>query len=334
MLFPKWVFFCPVILTLAFVGVQAQIPGDINSDGTVDHRDAIILHQNWKQTEPRVVTVTLPNLPQGVLPMNLIRIRAGSFMMGSPDTERDHRPNESPLTQVTINYDFYIGETEVTQAQWAAIMGSNPAQDFGVGDDYPVYYVNWVECQDFLDRLSNLHQGRFRLPSAAEWEYACRGGTTTRFFFGNSLGCDDDCMDCEATDPIIIGPGQNAPADYHNGSDSVNLIIPPLFLRRSDYMWFCGNSGNTSHPVRQLRPNPLGLFDMAGNVNEWCLDYTQSSYVGTLTDGRPNLVPSDYRVLRGGSWASSAGLCRSAGHSGTGPGAHVYNVGLRVVRQP
>jgi formylglycine-generating enzyme required for sulfatase activity len=232
-------------------------------------------------------------------------------MRGSPDTERSRDPNESPVHQVTIDYDFYLGETEVTQGQWEAVMGSNPASGAGVGPDYPVPNVSWDDCQAFIVALNALGQGTFRLPSEAEWEYACRAGTTTRFYFGDSLGCDDQCESCEAAKGEIF------------------------IAYRSHFMWFCGNSDVSTHPVRQLISNSFGLYDMAGNVSEWCQDSYHASYDGAPTDGSARETDGGaFRVLRGGNVGSGGGGCRSAVRRWSGPGDRGYILGFRLARTP
>jgi len=186
-------------------------------------------------------------LPGGV-PLDLVRIPAGSFQMGSPDTERSRHDDEGPVHTVNIGYSYYLGKFEVTQGQWQAVTGSNPAHDYGVGDDYPVYFVSWNDCQSFVSTLNGLGLGgTFRLPSESEWEYACRAGTSTRFFFGDSLSVDDYATD---------GLAGTLPGN------------------RSDYMWWwfnCQGNANGAHgskPVGTKLPNQWGLYDMSGNVYE------------------------------------------------------------------
>jgi formylglycine-generating enzyme required for sulfatase activity len=238
----------------------------------------------------------------------MVRIPAGTFMMGSPDTERSRNTNEGPIHQVTIDHDFYLGETEVTQEQWEAVMGSNPAQDYGEGKDYPVYNVSWNGCQAFIAALNALGQGSFRLPSEAEWEYACRAGSTTRFYFGDSLGCGDQCENCD------IAKGE--------------IIID----RRADYMWYC-SAGDSAHPVRQKFANGFGLYDMAGNVLEWCQDSYHSDYTGAPNDGSAWESGGD-RVSRGGSWWHFAYICRSAYRSNGDPTDQDFRTGFRLARDP
>jgi len=247
---------------------------------------------------PEEITVFLP----GDAPMVFVRIPAGSFQMGSPNTERSRSSAEGPVHPVNIASDFYMGRTELTQRQWLAVMnswpGTAPNSTLGLGDKYPAYYVSWNDCQNFITALNqhiaNTGQGpaTFRLPSEAEWEYACRAGTQTRFFFGDSLS---------------VGDGH---------TDGLAGTLPG---NRFDYMWFGANNSPYygTKPVGTKLPNQFGLYDMSGNVWEWCQDWYHSSYTGAPTDGSAWLSPtSSSRVVRGGLWRYGAALCRSATRSG------------------
>jgi formylglycine-generating enzyme required for sulfatase activity len=196
------------------------------------------------------------DLGKGVL-MKLVLIRPGKFMMGSPDSEEGHKADEGPQHQVTISKPFYMGVTEVTQAQFEAVMGTNPSKFKGPTN--PVESVTWDEAVEFCRRLSEKTGKTFRLPTEAEWEYACRAGTKTRFSFGDSES--------------VLG----------------------------DYAWCTSNSGGKTHPVGQKKPNAWGLYDMHGNVWEWCADWFGDYSSGSSTDPQgPGSGGS--RVLRGGSW--------------------------------
>jgi formylglycine-generating enzyme required for sulfatase activity len=236
------------------------------------------------------LTTPLP-LPEG---MEFVTIPSGSFQMGSPESDPDSYDNERPVHTVTFDYSFEMMTTEVTQGMWEEVMGSTPASDFGVGLNYPVYYVSWYDCLEFTDQLNLLDtEYEYRLPSEAEWEYACRAGTTTPYYWGDTLS----------------------------------------YIQIDQYAWYDGNSGGTTHPVAQKLPNGWGLYDMSGNVLEWCEDWYHTSYSGAPTDGSPWVSPSSLnRVLRGGGWGSSAGYCRSADRNPGGPGGSSYIVGFRLVR--
>ena len=211
--------------------------------------------------------------------------------MGSPSSEIS-RGSDEERHRVTVQ-SFELMTTEVTQSMWDEVMGENPAHDYGVGDNYPVYYVNWDDCQDFIDELNYMDPSHtYRLPTEAEWEYACRAGTTTRFNWGDS--------DSEST--------------------------------MGRYCWYTENSNSTTHPVAQKEPNAWGLYDMSGNVWEWCEDKYTSDYYDCPTNGSAYTSSGSDRVLRGGSWYSVARFCRSAFRSISGPGSRSFALGLRVAR--
>jgi len=219
---------------------------------------------------------------------------------------------------VTLAQDLYMGKYEVTQQQWLAVMGSwpgrAPSPEFGIGDTYPAYYVSWDDAQNFITALNthitNTSQGpaTVRLPSEAEWEYACRTGTTTRFYFGDSLGCAADDADCAAG----VLPGN-----------------------RSDYMWYCGNnSPNGTKPVGGKLPNAFGLYDMSGNLWEWCEDDWHNNYTGAPTNDSAwvDAPRATYRVLRGGYWYDNVDTCRSANRYNDFPASRLNCLGFRVAR--
>jgi len=218
------------------------------------------------------------------------KIPAGSFLMGSPDDEKDRDSDEGPVHKVTISKPYYLGVYEVTQAQWTAVMKSNPSKYRG-RPDHPVETVSWEDCQIFLKKLNALGLGSFRLPTEAEWEYACRAGTRTRFYWGD--------------DPQLTEIGKHA--------------------------WWSGNSRPETSRVGTKKPNAWGLYDMSGNVYEWCNDrYGQFS-------SRPQTDPAGVssgwrRSSRGGGWFSRSD-CRSAGRSnGFAPTDRCYGLGLRLMR--
>jgi formylglycine-generating enzyme required for sulfatase activity len=252
------------------------------------------------------VLIPIDGLPANARPLIMVRIPPGTFDMGAPDTESMSDGDERPVHTVTIGSEFYISKYEITQAQWTAVMGSNPAADNGVGDDYPVYDISWNHCQNFVNALSELGFGSFRLPTEAEWEYAARAGTSTAFYFGDSLLCPYDCSNCDAGDM----PG-----------------------KRTNYMWYCGNNpvpGQVKE-VGLKDPNGFGLHDILGNVCEWVEDHHHSTYDGAPTTGEAWLVPATYyRTYRGGGHASPARYCRSANRYRAYPENHFLDLGLRV----
>ena len=217
--------------------------------------------------------------------MEFISIPAGSFTMGSPETEEDRGDDEKQVP-VTITRAFELGKTVVTQKQWIELMGTTPwkitedeAEDEDIppqGDNYPAVYISWDDATEFCVKLTALERkcGKlpanqtYRLPTEAEWEYACRAGTTTA---------------------------------YSCGDDESKL---------GDYAWYDKNSKGNLHEVATKKPNPWGLFDMHGNVWEWCEDWHEDS----LSGGNDPKGPSagSFRVIRGGLWDRPASDCRSA----------------------
>jgi len=233
------------------------------------------------------IGVDLGILPQDAKPLEMILIKSGSFIMGSASSERGRHNWEWPQHRVTITSDFYLSKYETTQAQWEAVMDSHPAHGYGVGSNYPVYYVTWNDCQEFLRRLNQTGQGLFRLPTEAEWEYACRAGTTTRFSHGDVLECEDVCEFCEEHDR---------------------------------FMWWCGdNRPYGAKEAGRKQPNPFGLYDMHGNVFEWCQDWWVSPYDRDDAKDPQGPKVGAHRVLRGGGWECDAAGCRSAFRYGYSP---------------
>jgi formylglycine-generating enzyme required for sulfatase activity len=219
-----------------------------------------------------------------------------SFLMGRNPGEAGSSSWEDPQHVVTFAKGFWISKYEITQSQWWAVMETRPSAHHRLflkpTADYPVDSVTWDETQDFFISLNELRPGnQYRLPSEAEWEYACRAGTTTRYFWG------DD----------------------------------PDTSQMPDYAWVPANSAGSTHPVGQLQPNAWGIYDMCGNVWEWVQDYAHGSYTGAPTDGSAWETPAtDKRSVRGGSWYNNQG-CRSAFRGGIEPEGRYGDYGFRIV---
>ena len=239
------------------------------------------------------------------LTMDFIYIQAGTFLMGN-DKGGKADQDEMPVHQVRISRPFHLGKYEVTQEQWQAVMGENPALFKGQavvrenpgrlkGAGNPVESVSWDECQTFLAKLGEKFPGKkFRLPTEAEWEYACRAGTKTRFSFGD--------------DP-----------------EEVQVL---------SYGWYARNASGGHRPVGTKLPNPWGLFDMHGNVWEWCQDW-YGPYSKADPKDPTGPATGEFRVVRGGSWyLDRPGSLRSATRYRAKPDATFYNVGLRVLLAP
>jgi formylglycine-generating enzyme required for sulfatase activity len=215
-------------------------------------------------------------------------IPSGEFMMGRQNGEHDSYDVESPLHQVSFSDGFWIGKYEVSQDEWEAVMNENPSQNKAA--NHPVEMVSWIDIQVFESIINE----SFRLPSESEWEYACRAGTTTRFYWG-----DDEEYDEISNYAVFIG----------------------------------NNSGNSTQRSGQKQPNAWGLYDMSGNVYEWCEDWYHNNYDGAPNDGSARLSPSrTYRVGRGGSWRNYAIECRSAFRNGVSPHNRSGNLGFRLVK--
>ena len=233
-------------------------------------------------------TLTLSN---GI---EFVKIPAGEFDMGSPASEIDRSDFEGPVHRVKISKAFYMGKYEITQKQWRDVMGTNPS--YFKGDNLPVENVSWNDAQEFIKKL-NEKEGlnKYRLPSEAEWEYAARAGTTSRYSFG-----DDESK---------LG-------DYAWYAENSGLRPP----KKGDYFgydeddWINNKWNGITHDVGQNKPNPWGLYDMYGNVREWVQDTYHDNYTGAPVDGSAWESESGYSniVSRGGSWFINARACRSA----------------------
>jgi len=266
-----------------------------------------------KSTEPGVPRKTIaksretPKRITNVFGMKLVLIPAGEFLMGSPDSNKEAQNDEKPQHRVRITQPFYMGATEVTQGQYRAIAGQIPSAFTG-SDDLPVDSISWDDAIAFCNTLSvrvglkqyyahggapSTDEGGYRLPTEAEWQYACRAGSTTRFGFGD---------------------------------DAANL---------GEFAWYKDNSGGRTQPVGQKRPNAWGLYDMHGNLWEWCTDWYDAKYYGQSPDtDPPGPSKADARVILGAGWSSGSESFRVADRGWFAPGRGKSNHGFRVVRVP
>ncbi|MBN2328675.1 MAG: SUMF1/EgtB/PvdO family nonheme iron enzyme [Candidatus Omnitrophica bacterium] len=269
-----------------------------------------------ESTVDQLIEIDLPEQPSDSLPLQLAWIPSGSFSMGSPLDEVE-RYEDEVLHNVTFTIGFYMGKYEITQSQWEAVMGSNPSYYAG-NPDNPVENVSWYDCAQFCNALSALegltpvydenswqidrNANGFRLPSETEWEYACRAGTTTRFYWGDS------------------------------GSEIV----------MKQYCWYEKNAdeGFWTNPHAEVegaqqaglkKPNAWGLYDMSGNVWEWCQDRYADYPAGDVVDPVSQESGLD-RIIRGGSWLNYSYICRSAYRDYWSPDAFDFDTGFRIVR--
>jgi formylglycine-generating enzyme required for sulfatase activity len=231
-------------------------------------------------------------------------ISPGSFMMGGSPHEIGQDPDEQPQHVVQISKPFYMQITEVTQNQWVAVMGDNPSFFTDCGGDCPVEQVSWEDCQRFIRMLNEREKtDRYRLPTEAEWEYACRSGTTTAFAFGDTLSADQ----------------ANYDGNYPYSLSSLGVDSSPGAYRRKTVR------------VGRFPPNAWGLRDMHGNVWEWCQDWYGNYQPQAVTDPT-GPVSGSCKVIRGGGWNYFGRLCRSAFRSNNLPSFAHSSVGFRVVR--
>ncbi|MCK5342461.1 MAG: formylglycine-generating enzyme family protein, partial [Candidatus Heimdallarchaeota archaeon] len=219
------------------------------------------------------------------LGMKFVFIKSGTFMMGSPPYALGSE-NDETQHQVNLTRGFYLQTTEVTQGQWKSVMGSNFSMFSNCGDDCPVENVSWDEVQEFIRKLSsNDKSKKYRLPTEAEWEYACCGGTTDE-----------------------------------------------LYGNLDNIAWYIKNSKNQTQRVGQKKANDFGLYDMLGNVGEWCNDWYDKEYPKNPQKDPKGPKDRFERLLRGGSWSSFANNIRSAYRQRKDPYTRENNVGIRLVR--
>ncbi|MBR1725461.1 MAG: SUMF1/EgtB/PvdO family nonheme iron enzyme, partial [Muribaculaceae bacterium] len=248
-------------------GAPTKERADVNCDDDVDIIDvnevisAMLGYGNLPEPPSRTQTYTVNGVS-----FNMIVVDGGTFTMGAtPEQGSDADSDEKPAHQVTLS-SYSIGQTEVTQELWQAVMGSNPS--YFTGDlQRPVEWVSWDDCQTFITKLNQLTGKNFRLPTEAEWEYAARGGNQSQNY-------------------------------KFAGSNNVDEVA-----------WYRDNSGSTTHPVATKAPNELGLYDMSGNVWEWCQDWI-GNYSSDAQINPTGPTSGSYRVLRGGCLCNYARLCR------------------------
>jgi formylglycine-generating enzyme required for sulfatase activity len=272
----------------------------------------VIIHRQSKQDWQY-----LEALAEG-LTLELVEIPSGQFLMGAPKDELESGSSERPQHQVTLS-EFYMGKFPVTQAQWRFVSGLpqierslDPNPSRFEGNDRPVENVSWLDATEFCARLSEWTKRLYRLPSEAEWEYACRAGTTTPFHFGETI--DAEVANYSAQDKKI--GSTNYSGKYGRGQ--------------------LGEYRKQTTPVGSLRSaNQFGLFDMHGNVWEWCEDHWHENYQNAPIDGNawiePEAEEDAARVRRGGSWFLDPRYCRSASRLGFDAGIRSYYLGFRVV---
>ena len=287
--------FVVTIVVVAIVAIWLMIPSNKNK---VEEELAKItevsysngVSSNKNKVEEELAKITEASYSKGILTVNgikynMVRVEGCTFRMGATsEQDCDAYDIEEPVHSVTLS-SYYIGKTEVTQALWKAVMGSNPSKF--KGENLPVENVSWDDCQVFVRKLNSLTGQNFRLPTEAEWEFACRGGN-------NSLGYK------------------------YSGSDNIDNVA-----------WFDCNSGRKTHFVATKSPNELGIYDMSGNVWEWCSDWYDKYSSGAQANPK-GPESGSCRVFRGGGWGSYAGYCRSSNRGYNTPTHRHDRLGLRL----
>lgn len=245
--------------------------------------------------------------------LELVQIPAGKFMMGSNDYD-----NEKPIHEVTVPA-FLMGKYPVTNAQWEAVMGTKPSEKYDIkfqDKNQPVIGVSWGDCQEFCKKLSAKIRKEFRLPSEAEWEYACRGGTQTKYYFGDEAG----------------ELGKYA---WYGDNSGTQILDSDRLWRENygEYWQRLTDNKNSTHPVGEKIPNVWGLYDMHGNVWEWCSDIYHENYTDVPADGSSweTGTVKNYRAHRGSSWYLFAACCRSASRLGSSADNRYNVIGFRLV---
>ena len=254
---------------------------------SLDFKDVVLLADGMELKDVQCAGLggAVLDFEVGSCRFKMIRVEHGTFMMGATPEQKNPEDDEKPVHQVTLS-SYYIGETEVTQALWQAVMGKNPSEF--KGDNLPVEQVSWNDCQTFIEKLNEITHRNFRLPTEAEWEFAARGGNKSSH-------------------------------TQYSGSDNLDEVA-----------WYDGNSGNKTHLVKTKKANELGIYDMTGNVLEWCQDW-YGYYSSDFQTNPTGPKSGTSRVRRGGSWNYNARYCRLSRRCCYSPGFCGSRLGLRLV---
>jgi formylglycine-generating enzyme required for sulfatase activity len=258
---------------------KAEFVGKVANKITADFKTVAAKLKQEKEAKAKQMELVKLSIEK-----EMVLIPAGTFMMGSPVTEKGRQPSETHH-EVTLTKQFYMGKYEVTQEQWESVMGNIPST-LSRWAKYPVTDVSWEDCQAFIKKLNASTKGGYRLPYEAEWEYACRAGTTTAYSYGDNLTKSDANID-----------------------------------------------GDSIKAVGSYRPNAFGVYDMHGNVWEWCEDWYGSLQDGEVTDPKGSAT-GESRVLRGGAFACDESAARSSSRGTRAPSVRYNGYGFRLARTP
>ena len=279
----------PKLISKILIGehkVEVRAEGKDPIEQTITIREATMssVSGELKKETPKFQNELVFNV-KGVQ-FTMKRVEGGTFTMGATSEQGSDAYSDEKPTHSVILDSYYIGETEVTQALWQAVMGSNPSSF--KGSDLPVESVSWNDCQEFIRKLNQLTGQTFSLPTEAQWEFAARGGNLSKGY-------------------------------KYSGSNYIDNVA-----------WYTNNSNSQTHSVAQKQPNELGLYDMSGNVWEWCSDWSGSYYFSSSQRNPIGASSGSYRVRRGGSWSRNAQTCRVSDRSGSNPDDRRYYLGLRL----
>ena len=274
-------------ITLMKESVGAGIVNQQQSENQQSSNTYVASSSNSSSGSPSLAsgsnTISIP-VKNGIS-IEMVKVEAGTFMMGATSEMKNPNSDEKPVHQVTLTNDYYMGKYEVTQALWQAVMGNNPSHF--KGENLPVETVSWNDCQEFISKLNTMTGQNFRLPTESEWEYAARGGKKSRRY-------------------------------RYSGSRKI-----------SDVAWYNDNDGVETREVGTKKSNELGIYDMTGNVSEWCQDryalYSSSSQTNPIGDNS-----GGSKVFRGGSWSFIARYCRLSCRYNNTPDYRFDNLGLRL----
>ena len=262
---------------------------DLDGNGSIDAHDANLLLDNYGAGATYTTTYTV-----GGVSFKMVAVQGGTFTMGAtPEQGSDAYDNEKPAHQVTLS-SYSIGQTEVTQELWLAVMGSNPSYFTG-NLQRPVEKVSWNDCQTFISKLNQMTGKNFRLPTEAEWEYAARGGNRSQGY-------------------------------KYAGSNTVGDVA---WYSDNSYALGSSNPDYGTHPVATKAPNELGLYDMSGNVWEWCQDW-YDSYSSNAQTNPTGPASGSYRGHRGCCWSGHARYCRVSSRYSHAPSYSDHNLGFRL----
>ena len=291
----KLIVITAILISFAVACMGADVVRPLGERNPTNAQEAQKLQKD-KAAELNIAVEKTVTIDENIT-MEFVFIPPGKFHMGSPRDIAKSENDERPLHQVNITKGFYMGKYEVTQKQYLAVMKFHKGMKF-VGDQLPVNNLEWYQAGTFIEKISQKTKLKFRLPTEAEWEYACRAGTETAFYTGKTISPDQANYDCDKT---YMGGPQGSPY-------------------------------KETREVGSYPANPFGLYDMSGNVWEWCSDWYDNDYYKFCDENDPQ-GPNrgGNKIIRGGSWSDGPDTLRSADRKGRDPKSDRDGIGFRVV---